>query len=514
MKLFSPSDILSLMEPLQNLKKIRLDKLEKIKAAGINPYPAKFDRIPISEARNKNLDEEVRVAGRLMALRGHGKLIFADLTDASGKIQLAFKIDLLGEEKMKFLDLLDLGDFLGAAGKLTKTQAGELTVMVSGFTLLTKSLTPLPSSWYGLKDVEERFRKRYLDLIMNGESKNVFEIRSKVVAAVREFFNNRGFLEVETPTLQPIYGGANARPFKTHHNALDFDLYLKISDELYLKRLIVGGFDKVYEIDKDFRNEGMDKTHNPEFTMMECYEAYADYKDMMEITEHLYEYVAQKVLGTTKIKFGETEIELKAPWKRLTMKDALKEYAGLDVDRLSDEDLKNEIKKHNLKYEGNPSLTGVGEGFKRGIAVATLFEIVEPKLIQPTFVYDFPKETTALCKPKADDPKLIERFEPYINGWEIGNAYSELNDPQVQKEFFEDQQKAKASGDEEAHPMDTDYVEALEYGMPPTGGLGLGIDRMVMFMANQPTIRDVILFPTMKSVDKTQNSNVKSQNQT
>lgn len=495
-------------EPIDVLRNIRLEKLKKIRSLGINPYPTRFEKVPIKDARLKKDGEKVTVAGRLMAIRGHGKLVFADLVDGTGKIQLAFKIDVLGPEKLKFVELLDSGDFLGCTGKLFKTQAGELTVLIENYELLTKSLHPLPSSWYGLKDVEERYRKRYVDLIMNPDVKKVFEMRTKITTCVREFLDSKGFLEVETPSLQPIYGGASARPFKTHHHALDFDLYLKISDELYLKRLIVGGFEKVYEIDKDFRNEGMDKSHNPEFTMLECYQAYADYKDIMELTENLYEYVAKKVLGTTIIDYQGEKIDLKAPWKRISMFEALKQYANIDVEKLTDEDLKNEIKKHKLKYEGNPQLTGVGKGFKRGIAIATLFEIVEEKLIQPTFVIDFPKETTALCKQKTENKEIIERFEPYINGWEVGNAYSELNDPLVQKEFFDEQVKAKKSGDDEAHPMDSDFIEALEYGMPPTGGLGLGIDRMVMILTNQPTIRDVILFPTMKPIEKSTKSQI------
>lgn len=485
-------------EPISNLRKIRLEKLEKIRKLGINPYPTKFPHEVIEKARLKKIDEAVTVAGRLLAIRGHGKMCFADIVDETGKIQLWFKFDTLNEKKFALIELLDIGDFIGVSGTLINTKAGELTILADDLTILTKSILPLPSSWYGLKDVEERYRKRYLDLLMNQDVKKVFEMRSKIIRAIREFFDEKGFLEVETPTLQPLYGGANARPFDTHHNALDFKLYLKISDELYLKRLIVGGFDKVYEIDKDFRNEGMDKSHNPEFTMMECYWAYADYNDMMKLTENLYEYVAKKVLGTTKISYQGTKIDLKAPWKRITMKNALKEYAKLDVDNMTDKELLDAIKKHGLKYEGNPQLTGVGEGFIRGIAIATLAELVEPHLIQPTFMIDFPKETTALCKPKPNNPDIIERFEPYINGWEIGNAYSELNDPITQRKYFEEQVKAAKSGDEEAHPMDTDFIKSLEYGMPPTGGLGLGIDRMVMLLTDQPTIRDVILFPTMK----------------
>jgi lysyl-tRNA synthetase class 2 len=333
---------------------------------------------------------------------------------------------------------------------------------------------------------------------MNPEVKKVFETRTKIITSLREFLDQKGFLEVETPTLQEIYGGASARPFKTHHHALDYDFFLKISDELYLKRLIIGGFEKVYEIDKDFRNEGIDRLHNPEFTMMECYWAYADYEKMMKLTEELFLFVVKKIKGTTKIKFGEKEIDFKTPWQRLTIKEGLKKIAKIDVDNLTDKEIEALLKKHHLVAEERPSLTGVGAGFKRGIAIATLFELVEPYLIQPTFVYDFPKETTALCKPKAEEPDLIERFEPYIAGFEVGNAYSELNNPLIQKDFFEQQVKAAKSGDQEAHPMDKAFLEAMEYGMPPMGGLGIGIDRLVMLLTNNQNIRDVILFPTLR----------------
>jgi lysyl-tRNA synthetase class 2 len=483
---------------LDDLQKERLKKLENIQKLGINPYPARTNRQQTIQEAKDLFGKRVAVAGRIRSLRPHGKITFADIEDITGKIQLFFSQSELSGEQYDLLANLDLGDLLETEGEVFKTQAGEITVRVDSYQVLAKSIRPLPSSWHGLKDVEERYRKRYLDLLMNPEVRITFENRTKIIATVREFFNQRDFLEVETPTLQEIYGGANARPFKTHHNALDYDFYLKISDELYLKRLIIGGFEKVYEIDKDFRNEGIDRTHNPEFTMLECYQAYADYNQMMKLTEELYEFVAQKILGTTEITYGEHKINLKAPWKRLTMKEALKEYAGIDVDNLTDDDLKELLRKHNLEPENKPTLTGVAAGFNRGIAIATLFELVEPKLIQPTFIYDFPRETTALCKPKVDDPELIERFEPYVAGFEIGNAYSELNNPFVQKEFFEEQAKAAKSGDEEAHPMDKAYLEAMEYGMPPTGGLGLGIDRMVMLLTNSPTIRDVVLFPTMK----------------
>lgn len=483
---------------LQDLQKERLKKLRNIKSLGINPYPAKSGRKhPISIAR-KMMGKKVVVAGRIRSLRPHGKITFADIEDATGKIQLFFSQQELPGEKYEFLTNFDLGDFIESSGEVFKTQAGEISVRVSDFKLLTKSIRPLPSNWYGLKDVEERYRKRYLDLLMNPKVREVFIKRTKIISAVRDFLDKRDFLEVETPTLQEIYGGANARPFKTRHNALGYEFFLKISDELYLKRLIIGGFEKVYEIDKDFRNEGIDRSHNPEFTMMECYWAYADYQDIMKLTEELYQTVALQVLGTTKITFGEHKIDLKAPWKRITMKEAIKKYVSVDVDKLTDEEIKALLKKHNLQPEDKPTLTGVAAGFNRGVAIATLFELVEPYLIQPTIVYDFPKETTALCKPKEDQPDLIERFEPYIAGLEIGNAYSELNDPLVQKEFFMAQLKAAKSGDEEAHPMDKAFLEAMEYGIPPTGGLGLGIDRMVMLLTNNPSISDVILFPTLK----------------
>lgn len=484
--------------PLDELKKVRLEKLEKIRNLGINPYPARLTREQVIVDALKKEGDKVSIAGRIMAIRGHGGIQFFDLRDESGKIQLVFKADKLKSVDSKLLVLLDIGDFIAVSGKVEKTSAGEISVWADSLQILSKSIRPLPSQWYGLKDEEERSRKRYLDLIFNPEVKKTFEVRTKIINAVREFLNEKGFLEVETPTLQDIYGGASARPFKTHHNALDSDFYLKISDELYLKRLIVGGFEKVYEIDKDFRNEGMDRSHNPEFTMMECYQAYADYNEMMKLTEEMYAFVAQKTVGTTKITFGDQEIDLKPPWVRMTMKEGLLKYAKIDIDKLSDEEIKKLLKENHLEAEENPSLSGVAAGFNRGVAIATLFELVEPFLIQPTFVTDLPKETTALCKQKEEDPSLIERFEPYIAGFEIGNAYSELNDPLVQKKFFEEQVKAAKSGDEEAHPMDEPYLEAMEYGMPPTGGLGLGIDRMVMLLTNTQNIRDVILFPTLR----------------
>lgn len=487
---------------LDNLKASRAEKLSRIEKKGIDPFPPRAVRKETVQEALEMMGEKVTVVGRIFSIRGHGGIQFLDLKDESGKIQLVFKVDQLSPDLIELASLLDPGDFLSVTGEVFKTQAGETSILVDHFTLLAKSLRPLPSSWYGLKDVEERSRKRYLDLLMNTDVKRTFELRPKIIKSIRQFLDESGFIEVETPTLQDIYGGASARPFKTHHNALDNDFYLKISDELYLKRLIIGGFQKVYEIDKDFRNEGIDRSHNPEFTMMECYQAYADYNEMMKLTEELYVFVAKNSIGTTKVTFGEHEIDLTPPWKRMTMKEALKEYAGLEVDKLSDKEIEDLLKKHKLIAEDRPSLTGVAAGFNRGIAIATLFELVEPHLIQPTFIYDFPRETTMLCKPKKDDPTLIERFEPYIAGYEIGNAYSELNNPIIQRQYFEEQVKAAKSGDEEAHPMDEPFLEAMEYGMPPTGGLGLGVDRMVMFLTNKQNIRDVILFPTLRPEKK------------
>lgn len=485
------------MEPVENLRKIRIDKLAEIKKAKIDPYPPKFDKKDDIAKAQKSQDREVTIAGRIMGLRGHGKMAFADLLDETGKIQIAFQ-----EDKLANYDLvgnLDIGDFLGVVGEVGKTVAGEITVFAKSISLLSKSLLPLPSAWYGLKDVETRYRKRYLDFLLNEDVQKIARLRSKILFEIRKFLDEKCFIEVETPTLQPVYGGAAAKPFKTHYNSLDRDFFIRISDELYLKRLIIGGFEKVYEIGKDFRNEGIDKTHSPEFTMLELYQAYADYNDMMDLVEKLYEYVSMQVLGTTKVEYEGVKIDFSQAWKRISMKDALKTYAKIDVDKLTDEELKKEIKKRGLKYEDNPTITGVASGFSRGVAIATLFGIVEEKLKEPTFITDFPKETTALCKLHRKDQSLIERFEPYIAGMEIGNAYTELNDPILQKEFFEEQQKAKKSGDEEAHPMDKDFLEAMEYGMPPTGGLGLGLDRMVMVLTGAKSIREAILFPALRT---------------
>ena len=485
-------------QPIESLRKVRLEKLKKIRALKIDPYPIRSQRkYSISETL-KLLGKTTTTAGRVTGFRSHGGSTFMDIVDESGKIQAYFKKDKLKNAKYSFLTNFDIGDFIEVSGKVFKTVAGETTIEVAVYSLLAKSLRPLPSSWHGLKDIEIRYRKRYLDLLLNPEIKNKLAQRTKIIQSLRQYLIGEGFLEVETPVLQPLYGGASARPFKTHHNALNVDFYLKIADELYLKRLIIGGYEKVFEIDTDFRNEGIDKSHNPEFTMLEFYQAYADYEDMMKHCQEAYKYVAKNSLGTTKIKFKNQTIDFSKPWKRLTMYEAIKKFLGYDVTRLSDKQLKDLLIKHKLKYEGRPALTGEAKGFKRGIAIATLFELCEPHLIEPTIIYDFPKETTALCKPKKENPDLIERFEPYIGGMEVGNGYSELNDPILQKEFFQAQVEAMKSGDEEAHPMDLDFVEALEYGMPPTGGLGMGVDRMVMILTGAPSIKEIIFFPTLK----------------
>jgi len=472
---------------------IRRDRLKKLRDFGINPFPHSSDRQQTNKEARKMLGKQVVVVGRIMSKRGHGKLVFFDLVDESDKIQAFVSHKIVGQEQFNLVDLLDIGDFVEVSGKVFKTVAGEISVECSGLKILSKALRPLPSTWYGLQNIEDRYRKRYLDFVINPESKKIIELRSKIVVEVRNLLQEKGFLEIETPTLQPIYGGANARPFKTFYNALKQDFYLKISDELYLKRLIIGGFEKVFEIDHNFRNEGIDATHNPEFTMMECYWAYADYNQIMELTEEIYSKVAKKVLGTTKVNYNGFDVDLKSPWQRLSMAEAIKKYLKIDVVKLTDEKLKQEAKKFKIKE-------GVRGGvFNRGLTIASLFELVEEKLVGPVFITDFPKETTSLCKLHRNNPDLIERFEPYIGGKEIGNAYTELNDPDLQRHFFEEEVKAKADGNDETHPLDEDFLTSMEYGMPPTGGLGLGIDRMVMIMTGTHSIRDVIAFPTLRS---------------
>ncbi len=469
---------------LDDIRQSRLHVRQELIERGTNPYPQEAHKTHTNTQALEELDgRSVQIAGRIRALRGHGKIRFIDLIDESGKIQVVCKAD--ATDNFAEVESLQTSDFLRVSGERFLTQANEPSVLARRIELLAKAIRPLPDTWYGLSDEEERYRRRYVDLNLNEAVKNVIRARTAIMQSVRKTLDEAGFLEVETPTLQPLYGGANARPFVTHINAWDIPQYLKISDELYLKRLIVGGFDKVYEIDHNFRNEGVDRTHNPEFSMMECYAAYADYTDMMTLTEKIYQNAALAVHGTTRFEYQGTTIELAGAWRRLPMKDGIKEYLNIDVDQLSDDQLREEIKKQGLEYAGE---------WKRGLGIAALFEAVEPKLIQPTFVTDMPRETTSLCKPHRKDPSLIERFEPYIFGWEVGNAYTELNDPVLQRQYWAEER----TEDEEKHPLDEDFIEALEYGMPPTGGLGLGIDRLVMLLTNQTKIRDVILFPTMK----------------
>ncbi|MFH0798499.1 MAG: lysine--tRNA ligase [Candidatus Woesearchaeota archaeon] len=477
----------------------RMEKLRKWIELGVNPFPYSYnkthDSVDVVEKATtlepgKASKKFVSVAGRVMSIRVMGNASFAHIQDKKGKVQIYFTKDELGENYKPFSKLLETGDFVGVYGKVYKTNRGEPTVMATKMELLSKGLRPLPEKFHGLTDAELRYRQRYVDMFVNPEVKAVFETRAKILSAVREFLQGKGFIEAETPLLQPIYGGANARPFKTHINAWNFDMYLSISPETYLKRLLVGGFEKVYYLGKNFRNEGSDKTHNPEFTMMECYQAYGDYEDMMEITEDLYEFVCMKVLGTTKVKYQDKTIDFKKPWKRLPMKEAIMKFADIDVDKLDDKELKTAMRNYNVEYEGD---------FSRDLAIELLFEeLCEDKLVQPTFITEHPLGSTSLCKAKRNNPNVLERFEPFVNGWEIGNAYSELNDPILQEKLFLEQEEKGRGGDDEFHPMDKDYVQALQFGMPPAGGLGLGIDRMVMLLTDSATIRDVILFPTMK----------------
>jgi len=474
----------------------RKKKLEELRKKGLNPYPHRFD--PTHHAKelqtihahlepSASSGETATIAGRIMLLRRMGKASFGHLQDQTGRIQIWLKADVLGEQ-YELLSLVDIGDIIGVQGEVLKTKTGEVTVLAKSIVMLTKTIRPLPEKYHGLKDEEERFRKRYLDLTMNPDVKEIFLNRAKIVKAVRETLQSKGFLDVEMPTLQTIYGGANARPFVTHINAWDMRMYLSISPELYLKRLLVGGLEKVFTICKNFRNEGVDQTHNPEFTMMECYWAYADYNDMMDLTEELFENACKAVHGGTTVLRNNVTIDFKRPWRRITMKDAIKEYASIDVDALGDDELQVIAQKNEIHSK------------VRGEIIQGLFEhFCEEKLVQPTHVIDHPIETTPLCKTlRNGNPVMIERFESFIMGKEVSNAYSELNDPILQRTLLEDQARQLRAGADEAHPMDEDFVQAIEYGMPPAGGLGIGIDRMVIMLLGVEGIRDVIFFPTMR----------------
>ena len=475
------------------MREIRLKKLEKIRRLGIDPYPARCQRKQTIAQALKMMGKKVAVAGRIMAIRGHGGIQFFDLRDESGKIQLVFKKDQLPATSHKLRALLDIGDFVDAQGKVFKTQAGEISVLVDNFQLLTKSLRPLPSKWYGLKDIEERYRQRCVDLIMNPKVREIFRIRTKVLTELRNYFDSHGFMEVETPILQPIYGGALARPFITHHHALDIDLYLRISDELYLKRLIVGGFEKVYEVCKDFRNEGIDRQHNPEFTQIEFYWAYTTYEDLMKFTEQMLSCVIKKVLGKLKVKHEDDVLDFTPPFRRVTFREAMLKETGIDINQVNTErKLLAEIKKRKIKFE----LEGV-VGY--GALLDEFYKkTLRPKLIQPTFLLDYPVEKISLAKRKEGEKSKIASFQLLIKGFEVITAYNELNDPVDQAERWRESERLAKKGLEEYEAFDADYVRALEYGMPPTAGWGMGIDRFISFLTDSHTIKDVILFPTLR----------------
>lgn len=478
---------------------LRREKLSQLQKADKDPFDVyKVERTHTTGEVKENYEQvegkEVTVAGRIMSKRGQGKVVFSDIYDKDGKIQLFLKIDKVGEENLKEYKTYDIGDWVAATGEVFTTQRGEISINVNSFKLTCKSLKPLPEKWHGLKDPDLRYRQRELDIITNSEVKDTFIKRSRIISAMREFLDNKGFLEVETPILSPIAGGAAAKPFVTHHNTLDMDMFLRIAPELYLKRLIVAGFEKVYEIGRNFRNEGMSVRHNPEFTAIELYEAYSDYNDMMEITENMVAYVCEKVNGTTKVTYQGTEIDFMPPWRRVTMVDVVKEYAGVDFAEIkTDEEAQAIAKEKNLEFPKPLETVTKGE-----VLNALYEEFGEEKMIQPTFVMDYPVENSPLTKKKRGDAAFTERFEAFVFGRELGNAYSELNDPIVQRERFEQQAKERELGDDEAYMLDEQFMSALETGMPPTGGLGIGIDRLIMFLTDSASIRDVILFPTMK----------------
>lgn len=490
-------------EELNDQFQVRRDKMNKMREEGIDPFGERYDRSHQSAQIIAEYDEfskedlegkaaQVTIAGRMMTKRGKGKAGFAHIQDLEGQIQIYVRKDSVGEEAYELFKSSDLGDIIGVTGTVFKTNVGELSIKATSFEVLTKALRPLPDKYHGLKDVEQRYRQRYLDLIVNPESKQTFIMRSKIIQSMRRYLDSKGYLEVETPTMHSIPGGASARPFITHHNALDMPLYMRIAIELHLKRLIVGGLEKVYEIGRVFRNEGVSTRHNPEFTMIELYEAYADYKDIMNLTENLIAHIAQEVLGTTTIQYGEDEIDLKPEWKRLHMVEAVKEATGVDFwQEMSVEEAKQHAADHGVEITKNMTV---------GHIINEFFEQkVEETLVQPTFIYGHPVEISPLAKKNPKDPRFTDRFELFIVRREHANAFTELNDPIDQRERFEAQLKEREEGNDEAHLMDDDFVEALEYGMPPTGGLGIGIDRLIMLLTNSPSIRDVLLFPQMRN---------------
>ncbi|MGD7046485.1 lysine--tRNA ligase [Jeotgalibacillus proteolyticus] len=492
-------------EEMNDQFRVRREKMESIREKGNDPFGKRFDRshgsndikTQYSEFTKEQLDETpvtVSAAGRIMTKRGKGKAGFAHIQDLQGQIQLYVRKDAIGDEAYELFNTSDLGDIVGVSGTVFKTKVGELSIKVTSFELLSKALRPLPEKFHGLKDVEQRYRQRYLDLITSEESKNTFIARSRIIQSMRRYLDDNGYLEVETPMLHSVAGGAAARPFITHHNALDMELYLRIAIELHLKRLIVGGMEKVYEIGRVFRNEGVSTRHNPEFTMIELYEAYADFHDIMNLTENLVAHVAKEVLGTTVVPYGGHDVDLTPEWTRLHMVDAIKEVTGVDFwSEMTAEEAHALAKEHGIE---------VKESMEYGHIVNEFFEQkVEETLVQPTFIYGHPVEISPLAKKNPEDPRFTDRFELFIVGREYANAFTELNDPIDQRERFEAQLQEKAAGNDEAHEMDDDFVEALEYGMPPTGGLGIGVDRLVMLLTNSPSIRDVLLFPLMRHRD-------------
>jgi lysyl-tRNA synthetase class 2 len=488
-------------EQESDLKALMRGKLETLKGRGLDPYlKYSFDRTHDTVSVKKDFanagaemsDKEVSTAGRVMAIRIHGKAGFADLVDREGKVQLYFKLDDVGEDQWTTFTSLDRGDVIGVRGGVFRTKMGEITVAVRSMEVLSKALIPFPEMFHGLQDVQTRYRQRYLDLAINDDVRRRFIDRSRMIAFMRGWLYERGFLEVETPILQPLYGGALARPFVTHHNYLDMDLYMRIAPELYHKRCIVGNLEKVFEVGKNFRNEDIDAQHYPEYTSLELYEAYVDYEHIMDLTESLLYDTAMHIVGTEKIKYGDKVLDFARPWKRVTMHDAVKEHTGIDISSLGTvEEARAAAKEAGVREVDE--CDGLGE------VVSELFDqVVQPKLVNPTFVIDHPVEVSPLAKRKRGDPTLVERFELFINGWEFANAFSELNDPEEQEQRFREQDRLRAEGDDEAHPIDLDYIRALECGLPPTGGLGIGVDRVAMILTNAPSIKEVLLFPHMK----------------
>ncbi|KAB7704285.1 lysine--tRNA ligase [Bacillus aerolatus] len=489
-------------EELNDQLLVRREKMQTLRDKGLDPFGKRFERTHTAQSILAEFDQlskeeleekeaEVKIAGRVMTKRGKGKAGFAHIQDLTGQIQIYVRKDAVGDEAYEIFNMTDLGDIIGVSGTVFKTKVGELSIKVDHFEFLTKALRPLPDKFHGLKDVEQRYRQRYLDLITSPDSQQTFIARSRIIQAMRRYLDEQGYLEVETPMMHSLAGGASARPFVTHHNALDMELYMRIAIELHLKRLIVGGMEKVYEIGRVFRNEGVSTRHNPEFTMIELYEAYADYQDIMRLTENLVAHIAQEVHGSTTVTYGEYEVDLKPQWRRLHMVDAVKEFTGVDFwQEMTDEQARELAKEHGIEYK---------ETMQYGHIVNEFFEQkVEEELIQPTFIYGHPVEISPLAKKNDKDPRFTDRFELFIVGREHANAFTELNDPIDQRERFEAQLKEREQGNDEAHEMDEDFIEALEYGLPPTGGLGIGIDRLVMLLTNSPSIRDVLLFPLMR----------------